>query len=152
MKKLLLMLIVFIGFSINSFAQERNVFKYQAVIRNSAGEIIANKSISLKINILLRSEDGTLVYSETHAKTTNNFGLVSLSIGNGTVIYGNYDEINWSSSKYFLQLEIDIDGGENYEFMGTSPLLSVPYALHAQTVSNSDDADADLLNEIQDIM
>jgi len=136
MKKLLLVIIVISVIGIVN-AQNRENFKYQAVIRNNAGEVIAKQNVSLKINILQDSESGTLAYSESHSITTNEFGLASLNIGNGTIISGTFDGIEWGAFNYFLQLGIDIDGGSSYETIGVSPLLSVPYSLHAKTVSNA---------------
>jgi len=124
-------------------------FKYQAVARNSSGDLLIGKSVTFKISILQGSSSGTMVYSELHSRTTNSFGLVDLEIGNGTSPSGSFAGINWGVSTYFLKVEMDPAGGINFQPMGTSQLLSVPYALHAKEVLNKDDADASPTNEIQ---
>jgi hypothetical protein len=60
-----------------------------------------------------------------------------------------FSSIDWSANSYFVQIEIDETGGTNFKNMGISQLLSVPYALYAETVSNVDDADSDTTNELQ---
>ncbi|MBI4647517.1 MAG: hypothetical protein HY738_13245, partial [Bacteroidia bacterium] len=93
-------------------------------------------NISLRMSILQGSASGTTVYSETHAATSNDYGVFDLVVGNGAIISGNFSAIDWGSDIYFLKVEMDGTGGTNYEFMGTSQLLSVPYALHAKTAEN----------------
>ena len=135
------------------FSQVPATFNYQAVVRNSSGEIITNQNVKFKISILKSSESGTVVYSETHSVTTNSFGLVNLKIGGGTVVTGTFDLNEWKNGKHFIKTEIDPNGGSSFSLLGTSELSSVPYAIHAQTVENDkvDDADADPTNEIQQL-
>jgi hypothetical protein len=109
---------------------------YQAVIRDASSTLITNQVVGIRISILQGSESGTLVYEETNAPTTNTNGLISLTIGNGTVISGDFETIDWANGPYFIQTETDITGGSNYTISGTSQLLSVPYALHAKTAEN----------------
>ncbi len=132
-------------------AQVPNIFKYQAVVRNSNGEIVGNKLISLKLSILQNSAVGTPVYSETFDYTTNEYGVVAVNIGTGTVTLGTFTSIDWGAHSYYLQVDIDITGGTNYKFMGASQILAVPYAMYAIDVKNNNDADADPTNEIQDL-
>jgi hypothetical protein len=86
-----------------------------------------------------------------HNATTNKVGLVNLIIGEGTVIEGDFAAISWGESKHFLKVELAPLRGNVYEHMGTMQLLSVPYALHAETVEQDavDDDDSDPANEIQ---
>ena len=100
-------------------------------MRNTNGEVVANKAVSLRISILSGSINGISVYSETHAKTTDASGLISLQIGNGTVISGAFSSILWGNAAYFIKLEADFNGGSNYVLLGTQELMSVPYALYA---------------------
>lgn len=133
MKNLCTLVILTITLSISVFAQTPQSFKYQAVVRDVSGNVIPNQLVALKISLLVGSESGLVVYSEIHNGTTNQFGLISLDIGNGTVETGIFSAIDWRLDNYFLKLEIDATGGSDFQFMGTSQLLSVPYALHTQT-------------------
>jgi len=126
---------IFLGLSV--FAQSPESFKYQAVVRNATGEIIATQQVGVQISILQTSTTGTAVYVEAFTPTTNSFGLINLEIGNGTVVSGDFSTIDWSAGTYFIKVELDAAGGTSYEEMGTSQLLSVPFALHAKTAANT---------------
>src|SRR5262249_35855766 len=80
--------------------------------------------------------NGTPVYQEHHTIVTNQFGLFSLSIGGGTVDAGTFSQINWGSGPKFLEVGLELSGSAVYVAMGTSQLLSVPYALYAETAGN----------------
>jgi len=123
-----------IGSSI--FAQSPEAFKYQAIARDASGNVIANQNVSFRISILKTSETGTPVYVETHNLTTNNFGLANLNIGEGSPVSGNFSTIDWATDKYFIKVEMDATGGTSYQHIGTSQLLSVPYALYAKEAAN----------------
>ena len=118
-----------------TFAQAPQAFKYQAVARGNAGEILANQSVSFRMSILQGALPGTVVYTETHLATTNEFGLVTLEIGRGTPVSGSFTTIIWVTTPIFLKTEIDPAGGSAYVEMGTTELLSVPFALFAQNVA-----------------
>jgi hypothetical protein len=117
------------------FAQAPEKMSYQAVIRDGSNALVASSSVGMQISILQGSLSGTAVYVETQTPTSNTNGLVSLEIGNGTTISGNFTTIDWANGPYFIKTETDPTGGTNYTITGTSQLLSVPYALHAK---NSD--------------
>lgn len=136
MKNLIVCILLFLITS-TAFSQSPTSFKYQAIARNSSGAIIANQNISFKISILKGSIGGTSVYTETHNATSNQFGLVNLEIGKGSVVSGTIAAIAWHTDSYFIQVEMDATGGTNYIVMGTSQLLSVPYALHATTADTT---------------
>jgi len=135
-------------FALVSFSQSPNSFKYQTVVRDFSGNVMANQNVSFQISILQGSASGSSVYTETHYITTNDFGLVNLNIGEGNTSDDFY-LIDWSWGPYYIQIELDENGGSSYSLMGTSQLLSVPYAMYANDVANKDDADADPNNELQ---
>src|SRR3989339_79061 len=132
MKKFLLTIAAIIMVAI-TFAQTPNAFKYQAIARDVAGNIIQNQNVSFRISIV---ENGVDVYTETFLTLTNNFGLVNLEIGNGNVEFGDFTTIDWTNNTFSLKIEFDVEGGSAFELMGTSNLLAVPFALHAKTAEN----------------
>ncbi|MBC8344609.1 MAG: collagen-like protein [Bacteroidetes bacterium] len=91
----------------------------------------------MRISILQGTVSGTAVYVETQAPTTNDNGLVTIEIGAGTVVSGNFSTIDWTNGPYFIKTETDANGGTTYTITGTSQLLSVPYALYAKTSGSS---------------
>ena len=121
----------------NTFAQAPEKMSYQAVIRNSGDALVANQAVGMQISILQGSASGTPVYIETQTPTTNINGLVTIEIGNGVVVTGTFNTINWSLGIYFIKTETDLTGGSAYSITGTSQLLSVPYALHAKTATSA---------------
>jgi len=134
MKKLLLSLVAIATLALSSFGQSPEGFKYQAVIRD-AGTVLTNQSVGIQMTIEQGSIGGTAVYTETFAPTTNAYGLVNLEIGTGTTT-DDFTAIDWSSGPYFIETAVDVTGGTSYVIMGTSQLMSVPYALHAKTAGN----------------
>ena len=129
MKKTLLILFVILFTGTAFFAQSPG-FKYQAVVRNASGAILQNQAVGLKISILQGSETGTSVYSETWNIETNDFGLVNLIIGEGSSS-DDFTAISWGTDDFWIKIELDETGGTAYTEMGTSQLLSVPYALRS---------------------
>ncbi|MDZ4211124.1 MAG: tail fiber domain-containing protein [Methylotenera sp.] len=119
------------------FAQPPQKMTYQAVIRNSSNMLITNKQVGMKISVLQGSASGTAVYTETQTPSTNSNGLVSIEIGGGA----GFSAINWASNPYFIKTETDPTGGTNYSIVGTSQLLSVPFALHAKTAETYTETD-----------
>jgi hypothetical protein len=136
MKKLLYSL-TFACLAVNIQAQAPQKFSYQTVIRNSSNQLISNQQVGIKISVLQGSETGIVVYSELHTPNTNANGLATLSIGTGSVLSGSFQNINWGSGSYYIQTETDPNGGNNYTITSTQQLLSVPYALYAETSGSS---------------
>jgi hypothetical protein len=138
MKKLFTIFVLMLLSSLLS-AQSPQAFKYQAVARNLNGDPVIDQEIAIKISILSGSETGPTVYSELHEIPTNGMGLFTLEIGNASIVLsGNFTEIGWGVFPHFLKTEIDITGGSNYQLMGVSQLLSVPYALYANEAGNAE--------------
>ena len=124
---------------LTSIAQTPQAFKYQTVVRNAAGEIIQNQNVSFLFRIHDSSASGTVIYSERHSVTTNQFGLVNLEIGIGIPVYGTFSTIEWGTNSKFLEVGFDPAGGNSYTSMGTTQLLSVPYSLYSENTANADD-------------
>lgn len=125
---LLVALFLFAGFQLS--AQEKAnrdalvppaAFNYQAVLRDASGVILADEAVEVMIEIIESTVDGTVVYTQSESLSTNAQGLLNIVIGNGS----DLDAINWSANKHFIRLTVN--GTE----MGTSELLTVPYAMYA---------------------
>lgn len=133
------------------FGQSPQRMTYQAIIRNSSDALVSNSNVGIQISILQGSPTGIASYIETHTPTTNINGLATLEIGAGTIVAGSFSGIDWSNGPYYLKTDTDPTGGTTYTISATTQLLSVPYALHAESVTNADDADSDPSNEIQSL-
>ncbi len=110
-----------------AFGQSPATFNYQAVLRDDAGQIMTEENISLKVEILRGSSEGEVVFSETHETETNEFGLVHVEIGSLNSLEG----ISWGEHLYYMRIRV------NDVLMGVQQLVSVPFALHATTSSDS---------------
>ena len=115
------------------FAQAPQGFKYQSIARDLSGNELVNLPLGVRITLHDASPTGTVVYQEEHNANTNDFGLFNLTIGGGTPVVGQFNLIDWANGSKYIQLEVDITGGTNYSSFGTTELLSVPYALYANT-------------------
>lgn len=129
--KAIFLLFAFSFVAASIFAQAPQKMNYQTVVRNSSGILIANANIGVQVTIVQGSPTGGSVYTESHTVTTNANGLATLQVGGGTPTLGTFATINWSSGTFYIKTQIDPTGGTNYTISGTSPLLSVPYALYS---------------------
>lgn len=135
MIKIWYLLIVFsMLITIPAWAQAPLKFNYQGIARNDAGQPLSNRNLNVKISIL--NGNNGVEYAESHAVTTNKFGLYSLIIGDGEYIEGDLSAISWGNGAEFINVAIDPNNGTNFIDMGTSQLLSVPYALYAGQSGN----------------
>lgn len=126
---IIVMVCLFISTSI--FAQTSfDRISYQAVIRDTDGNLVTNQAIGLKIGIWQGGWPAK--YEETHTPTTNANGLISIQIGGGTAVLFTFSNIDWSYDYTWIKTEIDPTGGTNYIITGDRQLLSVPHALYAK--------------------
>jgi uncharacterized protein (TIGR02145 family) len=137
MKRLFTILIA-VFFTVCAFSQAPQKMSYQAVIRNTGNALVSSTTIGMHISILRGSASGLEVYAETQTPETNINGLVTIIIGEGTqVSIDAFEDIDWSLGPYFIKTGTDpTKGGTNYtKIVGTSQLLSVPYALYAESTT-----------------
>ena len=120
-----------------TFAQAPEKMSYQAVVRDGSNVLVTGSPVGMQISILQGSSVGSVVYTETQTQNTNVNGLVSIEIGTVTVSLGDFSLIDWSAGPYFIKTETDPTGGSSYTVIGTSQLMSVPYALYAKNSGSS---------------
>jgi len=133
MQRKIFLFILFVAVSFACEAQVPQALNYQAIARTSNGSIIPSQNVGIRFSIKEGSVTGTTLYQETHQATTNQFGLFMLQIGTGTPTGNDFSSIDWGAiSDKFLLVEIDAQGGSNYQIQGGTQLISVPYALYAE--------------------
>ncbi|MDZ7848051.1 MAG: hypothetical protein U5L96_15585 [Owenweeksia sp.] len=128
MKRFVSILGIFCITVITAQAQSPGQFDYQAVLRDGSGNLMKNQTVDLRIGIY---DGSSMEYEETHNVTTDQFGLVSLAIGQGTVSSGTFSSLDWANSQY--EIKVEVDDGSGYVSLGQKALSSVPYALHAES-------------------
>jgi len=135
------LLVFFIGVfflsSFSVFSQGPSKINFQAILRNTSGEIVSSKTVGVRMSIKSGTINYSSLYVETHSKTTDVSGLINIQLGTGSVISGIFGDIEWGSGSHFIQLEVDFNGGSNYVVIGTQELISVPYALYANKTDTS---------------
>lgn len=120
----------------SAIAQVPQRFNYQAVARDASGNALSEKTIGLRISIVDGSAGGPSLYTETFSAPTNKQGLFSIQVGGGSPTSGTFGGVVWTSGAKFLKVELDPAGGTAFTLLGTSQLLSVPYALAADKLSS----------------
>ena len=130
-KKYILQTLILLFFVFTATAQQG--INYKAIINDANGDALINTMVTVQFTIL---ENGaTDVYKETHNPTTNVNGIIIVNIGEGTLLSGDFNTIDWGSNPHFLKTEID--KGDGLTDMGTTEFKTVPYALHAKTAESA---------------
>ncbi|HND87660.1 MAG TPA: hypothetical protein PK971_04990, partial [Saprospiraceae bacterium] len=114
-------------------------FNYQSIVRDDqTGAALTNKTLTLLFTVRTGAPNGQTVYSEKQATSTNEFGLVNLVVGTGTPIFGTFDAINWGGGAKYLTVSVQNPNDPiQFNELGSSQLMSVPYALYAKQAANS---------------
>ena len=150
MKKILLT-ITSLVVTLLTMAQSPNLMNYQGVARNAVGNVIPNQQIGIRLSVLNGSAAGPVVYQESRTVFTNAFGLFNVVVGSpgtlsqtGTIAGVNWTAFGGGSGSKFLQVEIDPLGGSNFTSVGSTQMVSVPYALNAAGAAPIGPAGGDL--------
>ena len=129
-----------------AMAQAPERMTYQAVVRDAQNEIVANQGVSVEVSITQTTVSGTVVFEERHSPSTNANGLFTISLGTGTPLSGSLGSIDWSQGPYFLNSNIDPTGGSSYSIQASTQLVSVPYAMYAESAGSIEDIEVYLQN------
>lgn len=123
--------------ALHGTAQSPNAFSYQAVARDQVtGNVLAGFATTGEFALRNALPLGTVIFAEHHAILTDDRGLFTVQIGTGTPLVGNFDAIDWRNGPFYLEVSLDLSGTGTFTSMGTQQLLSVPFALHAQSSSD----------------
>jgi len=133
MKKVSVILIFVLVAMLQVLGQVPQKFNYQAVVRNSDGTVMAGQELSVLVQLHKVSATGDVIYSETHTPTTSPQGVINLVVGEGTVKSTDFSSIPWAEN-IFIQIDIKKPADASYQTLGTTQILSVPYALSAGSV------------------
>lgn len=126
-KKLRLIFTLILSFPLLLMSQVPQGINYQAVARDGSGNLLANTNLTVRLGVYSGPGAAVKVYEETHATSTNTYGLFTVVIGDGTATSGTFPAINWKGDIHSLKVEVD--AGSGYVNLGTNRLQSVPYAL-----------------------
>ena len=94
---------------------------YQVSLLNSAtGEPRAGETVN--VSITLTNSANATIYSQTQSATTNDFGILSLAIGNANT----FNNVDWNKLPFFISAYVD------GKLIGRSQILTVPVAEYAK--------------------
>ena len=107
---------------------------YQAVARDASGAVLMNQALTIQFSVISDITTSAVSWQETHIVTTNDYGLYTAIIGQGTATSvgssASFDVIDWGASNHLLKVEVDYGGGIFVD-MGTTAFMSVPYAINS---------------------
>jgi len=148
--KIFYTVLLFLFATANTFSQAPEKMSYQAVLRDATNTLLTSQKVGMQIRILQTGITGTAVYLETQTPTTNINGLVSLKIGTG-MSSDDFNAIDWSVGSYFIKIATDPTGGSSYTIIGTSQLMSVPFAMYAKTSGSAQSNTTNISENTADI-
>ena len=138
MKKLIFTILTLLTLT---FAIAQDGINYQGAATDVNGDELTNQNITIRASVLSATANGNLEWEETHSTTTDQFGLFNVVIGQGTNTtngaIASFDDMDWGSAGHYLKIEMDATGGTNYAMIGTTQMMSVPYALYAKSAGTS---------------
>ncbi len=129
MKKLSSLLVALVVASI-IYAQTPIGFSYQAVLRNTSGQVLSNQAAQLRVS-LISSNGLTTHYQEVHNITSTAQGLINVIIGEGIDKVGLLADVPWGKDQINMRTEIKVGTAATYSELGLQSLQAVPYALYA---------------------
>jgi uncharacterized protein (TIGR02145 family) len=129
-----LYLIALLLLTIKAHSQSPQLIPYQAVARDAGGVPISTTNLLARFTIHDQAANGNVVWQELQTVTTDILGLFTIQLGNSVPLSG----VNWAAGDKFMQVELDL--GNGYIDLGSSKLLSVPYALYSTNSLNSENA------------
>ncbi len=114
-------------------AQVPQAFSYQGIAVDADGSVVKDRALSLRFSIRAGSVNGAVVYQETHEANSTGIGHFTAEVGHGSPVSGDFRDIEWGSETQYLEVEIDVAGGQDYRPVATVELFSVPYAYVTDT-------------------
>jgi hypothetical protein len=149
LKSLLLVCLVFIAGT--TIAQPPPAWNQQAVAKDSYNNVAKNRKVFIKVAIYQQAAvNGITVWEEAFEAVTDADGVFSIIVGRGTVIGGltprlaDVGKIDWANGPFFINMKVAVAPSipapwwipaDNYVEVGTSQILSVPYAIYAGNAS-----------------
>jgi hypothetical protein len=130
----------------HGFAQSPDMFRHQVIVRDATNNLVAEQALGVQVTLMKGSAPGTIVYQETFSQNSNANGLLNLTIGSGSVVSGNFSNIDWADGPYYIETAIDPDNGTSYSIFSTSQFQSLPYAIYSNEAAFAEGADYNSLD------
>lgn len=119
-----------------SYSQQLGL-NYQAILRNSAGELISSQGVLMRVAF---EQESVQVYREEHIVNSDLYGQISFVIGQGTILNGSFEDINWANKDAVIFVEMFHNG--SWVQLSSHGFQSVAYAFYADKAGHSTLADS----------
>jgi hypothetical protein len=129
-------------------AQPPPGINYQSVAKDPMNNVAKNRDIFIKGAIRQGRIDGPIVWEEAHQAKSDIDGIFTIVIGQGTktstTTIKDISQIDWANGPFYFNLKVAVApsipaawwiAANNYLDMGTSQMMSVPYAMFAGNAS-----------------
>lgn len=129
---------------------QNSFISYQAVARDHLGDLLADKPVQMRFQIISKSNPNDILYQESQSATTNAYGVFTCQIGAGNPETGLFDAIKWEMDhpdQIKILMDHNFDG--SFDELGAIDIGTIPYAsvaTHALSVSNLGLSDLDDIN------
>ncbi len=125
MRKILILLIGFLGAHFNVNAQAPNSIPVDLMISDATDRLVTLSPVGVRLRFRESGNTGIIAYEETHITSTNSLGQLRIEAGNGSTVIGQFSNLDWAATDYFLEIDVDPAGGTNYELNDTVPLKEI---------------------------
>jgi hypothetical protein len=114
--------------STSSLAAQSKFLPYRGVAYTVSGNKLVSSAVAVQLSVLKSEPTSEAIYTETHKTTTDGAGQFQIELGKGLVKKGKLQEIVWTSGDYFLEVGLDVNGGESFRTLGVMPFFFTPPA------------------------
>ena len=138
-------IIVFLLLANTAYAQLPGI-PYQAVVLSKEegqelpgvddnyDNFLSNTNVSIRFTVF--DEFQNIEYAEYHDSVlVDGYGMINLVVGDGFAMEGQFKDINWDLTEKWLDVDIDFEGGFNFENLDYISLRIIPYSTDNQQLS-----------------
>lgn len=122
MKKFIQSSVLFLLMATCSLTGKAQVGYQICLLDTSTGEPRANETVNVEVK--LTNSEGSIIYSGIQTETTNDFGVLSLTIGNANT----FNDVDFSKLPFYIEVSA------NGVMIGKTQMLSVPVAEAAKQI------------------
>ena len=133
-KRFLLVALVLIFNVLSLIAQHS--FTYKAIVQHKDSGIVANQPGIFRSSIFEENLNGLPAYAELQQAHTDDCGVATLNVGDGTSLTGNIMDVDWTK-RCFLVVEYAPDQEGPFSPIVVNEITAVPLALYAASAAGT---------------
>ena len=129
-----ILIIIFCAAATLSMAQLPNAFSYQGVLFDGSGNALQGMPVEIITTIASDPDGQNVYYQEMHETVTNEQGLITLAIGRGDAIQGEFEDIDWLTSVPFIGISYELKDGRGERSLGFTRFSAVPFCFKSRYI------------------